>query len=84
MFSMMATFFSTSCISSLSRYKQGKFGINTQQMYIFIISMLTFMSENLRYITLTFGPRAIANLTKNTPIIQCNLNQKAKDRTSQS
>ena len=28
------------------------------------------MSENLRYITLKFGPRAIANLTKITPIIK--------------
>ena len=71
MFSMMATFFSTSCISSLSRYKQGMFGINTQQRYIFIICIyLNFMSENLRYITLKFGPRAIANLTKITPIIK--------------
>ena len=44
------------CISSLTRYKQGKFAINTQQIYIFIISnCLAVLTENLRYIALKFG-----------------------------
>ena len=44
------------CISSLTRYKQGKFAINTHQIYIFIISnCLAALTENVRYIALKSG-----------------------------
>ena len=40
------------CISSLTRYKQGRFAINTHQIYIFIISnCLAVLTGNLRYIS---------------------------------
>ena len=43
------------CMSSLTRYKQGKFAINTHQIYTVISSnCLAVLTEKLRYIALKF------------------------------
>ena len=53
-------------MSSLTRYKQGKFAIHTHQIYIFIISnCLAVFTENLRYIALKFV--AHQSISQNIP-----------------
>ena len=43
-------------MSSLARYKQGKFAINTHEIYIVIISIcLGVLTEHLKYIALKVG-----------------------------